>query len=188
MQDLRIRRTYKLLTESLLKLMKKKPFEKITVKDICEDALVHRTTFYTHFQDKYDLLHYCMSEFTKSFDTNDLTTNSFDGYRSYCITVAEGVLSEIERNSELFISLLRKNKEESVVTNFQDTLAQKISEKLLKCQESGMELSQPIPLISNFFAGACMSSVAWWLENGMPISSDALIGYLEIMITEKSFG
>ncbi|MBO4888080.1 MAG: TetR/AcrR family transcriptional regulator C-terminal domain-containing protein [Firmicutes bacterium] len=37
-------------------LLETEPFEKITVKALCERAGLHRTTFYTHFQDTQGLL------------------------------------------------------------------------------------------------------------------------------------
>lgn len=33
-----------------------RPFEEITVREICERAMVHRSTFYMHYEDKYALL------------------------------------------------------------------------------------------------------------------------------------
>src|ERR1051326_8145510 len=54
--DLRVRRTHKLLWQALLAELAERPFEEITVSAICERAMVHRTTFYKHYQDKYDLL------------------------------------------------------------------------------------------------------------------------------------
>lgn len=36
--------------------MKSKPFEQIKVSDICNEALINRSTFYDHYADKYDLL------------------------------------------------------------------------------------------------------------------------------------
>lgn len=44
------------LCESLRETMLKKPFEKITIKNICDEAGVIRATFYNHFDDKYDCL------------------------------------------------------------------------------------------------------------------------------------
>src|SRR5215472_1916718 len=54
--DLRIRRTHKLLWEALMALLATRAFEDITVTNICDRAMVHRTTFYKHYEDKYALL------------------------------------------------------------------------------------------------------------------------------------
>src|SRR6516225_9814035 len=54
--DLRVRRTHKLLWEALMAELSERTFEEITVSDICERAMVHRTTFYKHYEDKYALL------------------------------------------------------------------------------------------------------------------------------------
>ena len=40
------------------KLMRRKPFEKISVSDICEDCGINRKSFYYHFRDKYDLVNW----------------------------------------------------------------------------------------------------------------------------------
>lgn len=55
-EDLRIRRTKTFLMQALIRLMEKQSFEQISVIDICNEALVHRATFYKHYKDKYDLL------------------------------------------------------------------------------------------------------------------------------------
>src|SRR5690606_35602965 len=41
-------------------------FESITVTNICERAMVHRTTFYKHYEDKYGLLYHGMHDELKS--------------------------------------------------------------------------------------------------------------------------
>src|SRR5215471_19824778 len=56
LEDLRVRRTHKLLWEALMAELSQRPFEEITVKEICERAMVHRSTFYKHYEDKYALL------------------------------------------------------------------------------------------------------------------------------------
>ncbi|MBC6315776.1 TetR/AcrR family transcriptional regulator [Listeria grandensis] len=60
--DLRVQKTKKALYETLLKMLEKEELSSITVNDICKEALVHRTTFYKHFYDKYDLLMYVLHE------------------------------------------------------------------------------------------------------------------------------
>ena len=54
--DLRIVKTNKALYEALLLLMKEKTFEEIKISDLCQKALINRSTFYAHYNDKYELL------------------------------------------------------------------------------------------------------------------------------------
>lgn len=54
--DPRIRRTRKLIMDSFIELSARRDFKDITIKDITEEAMINRATFYYHFEDKYDLL------------------------------------------------------------------------------------------------------------------------------------
>ena len=54
--DLRISRTHKMIKEAFFELMDSIGFEKITVQGLTKKAMISRTTFYLHYQDKYDLL------------------------------------------------------------------------------------------------------------------------------------
>ncbi|MGN1277577.1 MAG: TetR family transcriptional regulator, partial [Floccifex sp.] len=55
-------RTEKLIMNSFLSLLEKKPYNKITVKDIVEDCQVNRNTFYYHFHDIPDVLEKYLKE------------------------------------------------------------------------------------------------------------------------------
>lgn len=55
-------RTKRALAESLKKLMRTKPFSKITVTEIVNDCGVNRKTFYYHFEDIYALLRWIFEE------------------------------------------------------------------------------------------------------------------------------
>ncbi len=83
--DLRIKRTHKMLREALISLTLEKEFDAITVKDISERAMINRTTFYLHYEDKHDLLLRCMNEV-------------FDGLESLSepppLEIKEGVVNE----------------------------------------------------------------------------------------------
>ena len=49
------------LAESLKELAATKPIEKITIKEITDKAGVIRPTFYNHFQDKYLILYWIIT-------------------------------------------------------------------------------------------------------------------------------
>ena len=66
---------------ALISLLKKKPFEYITVSEICEAAGVNRSTFYLHYETVGDLLYeaarYLIDDFLSYF-SNDVKSISFN--------------------------------------------------------------------------------------------------------------
>jgi AcrR family transcriptional regulator len=52
----RAQMTRLLLRTALIELMQEKPFNEITIKEICEQADLNRTTFYLHYTDQFALL------------------------------------------------------------------------------------------------------------------------------------
>ena len=55
-EDRRVRRTRRLLKESLLELMREKNFSQITARDVTDNADMNRSTFYLHYPDTTALL------------------------------------------------------------------------------------------------------------------------------------
>lgn len=53
--DLRIKRTRQSIINAFVELRKSKPLEKITVTELANLALINKATFYSHYQDIYDL-------------------------------------------------------------------------------------------------------------------------------------
>ena len=53
--DLRTKKTRQSIFNAFLELRARCPLEKITVKELCAKAVIHKSTFYAHYQDLYDL-------------------------------------------------------------------------------------------------------------------------------------
>ena len=70
------------MNKALLSLLEEKPFEYITVSEVCKEAAVSRSTFYLHYQNTTDLLSETMKQLIDGFlsyfpvDT-DRITNKF---------------------------------------------------------------------------------------------------------------
>lgn len=54
--DRRVRKTRKLLKECLIRLLKEKRVQDITVRELTDMADLNRGTFYLHYKDVFDLL------------------------------------------------------------------------------------------------------------------------------------
>lgn len=81
MEDLRVIKTKNLIKGAFIDLVEEKGFDRVTVKDICNKALINRNTFYLHYYDKVDLLNkianevFMEQENNISFSTNILNIN-----------------------------------------------------------------------------------------------------------------
>lgn len=102
-KDLRIIKTRKALYQAFLKLMKSKPFEQIKVSDICNEALVNRSTFYDHYTDKYDLLEEYINSLKDTL-TNEITKedNIEKNTKKYYIEIIKLLLYHIEKEKDTY--------------------------------------------------------------------------------------
>lgn len=64
--DLRTQKTQKSIADAFYRLRAHKPLEKITVRELCREAPVNRSTFYAHYKDVYDLSEQLENELVRS--------------------------------------------------------------------------------------------------------------------------
>ena len=60
--DLRIEKTRQSIINAFIALRSGKPLEKITVKELCEKAMINKSTFYFHYADIYELSDFLETE------------------------------------------------------------------------------------------------------------------------------
>lgn len=66
-EDVRIYKTKKNISEALIILLNEKDFNQITIKDICSRSLISKSTFYSHYVDKYDLMEKIVNKYAVFF-------------------------------------------------------------------------------------------------------------------------
>ena len=76
--DGRFKRSEKRIQEALLRLILKKEFALINVKEICEEAKINRNTFYLHHKSKEDLVDSMIDDVNVFFSSS--TDNRGRGY------------------------------------------------------------------------------------------------------------
>lgn len=156
-EDLRIQRTHRLLLSALVDLLSEKSFSDLRVKDICERAGVHRSTFYTHFEDKSHLLLFGIQELM-----DDLIHSGDDrSYPAFLHSVYR-ILKYFQRNQQEYTRLLLDPKDALVQRLFHDEFS-----RALKSYLRDLHPTMPareIDIISQFFAGGFLSLVTQWLS------------------------
>jgi AcrR family transcriptional regulator len=186
--DRRIQRTRLSLRSALLELLKKKNYDDISIEEITERANVGRATFYLHYKDKEDLLLEEFSEmsnervetllkipFSAWLPTNDQVEN--ESHKIASLQPLLMVFQHIKDHSELYYILLKSSKSsrtferirkistEAIVTFMQTKLATDPIPMLFKV---------PIEFFAAYFSGALLSTVDWWLEEGMHFTPEEM--------------
>lgn len=183
-EDLRVRRTYKLLSQALMSLLLEKSFEEIFVTDICERAMVHRTTFYKHFEDKYHLLDFCVQELIRNFEGDEYKPNPGGNMKDYHMSLIRKSLEYLSKNRDLLLTGILRAGNNSAFPMLHRFVNRLIEKKLLENEKAGYHHTIPCPIIAEFYSGALLSAAVWWLENGTAISIDDMVHYISKMIHE----
>jgi len=106
-ENQRIMLTKQLLQTALLKLLKKVPLHAISIRELCNEAGINRTTFYNHYGSQYDLLDDISQRFLNSVVVR-LGSADFSDRESVHQRVAM-VLEYFAENRELSILLMNNN-------------------------------------------------------------------------------
>lgn len=109
-KDIRVQKTKKNIEDAFLYLIKEKSFTEITIKDICDNAMISRSTFYSHYKDKYDLLEYFFEKLISNFTA--VGSNYFcDKSMTLKIEKASELLNYVYENADIFKTFLELNEQ-----------------------------------------------------------------------------
>ena len=182
--DLRIVKTKKILFNSLLNLMKIKNFEKIKISDICEESLINRSTFYAHYDDKYELLIDLFEErklsLLKVFEGNENKAFS----KEYLMELLSILIDHIEENKEIYSAILANNRNGILIDFLIDAIEKDVSERLKGNSE--IKISDlPLDIIVKFYAGGLINIGIDCITRTKKYSKKELLLYIDKLIPDK---
>lgn len=181
--DLRIVRTYKLLTEAFLQLLGEKHLEDITIGELCERAMIRRTTFYKHFADKFEFLRFFIWQIQESFSEAYKKIHENDqGLVSFYTDIIRYILDFIKEYEQIVHMVSESNMLYIIIDIFSEHITTKIIEEInTKINDGTKSPAQP-EIIASFFAGAIMQTIKWWFMHKKQPSEDKLIRDIENIV------
>ena len=153
-------RTEAHLREVLLDLLKQKPLEKITVREICELAQINRSTFYAHYEDIYDMARKSELEMAKGLGEHFRTTVDADNFLS--LQVAERFFDYVQENREFYRYYLGHLDQNLIETGF-DYIRKSFVTPY--SQRFGLLSEKWIVYYSDVFLYGLVAVIRRWLEN-----------------------
>lgn len=187
-EDMRQRRSKQHLTDALLQLMEERPYGEITVVDICQRAMVHRTTFYAHFEDKNDLFEYVLRRMMDRFSVERAQTERERGLRESIREEFRKVLEFFHTHQQLrMVGISMSSPGSPELRIMEEAVAEVLERFILEKGNPALRGRSPnaARVWGHFYAGAIMSTVNWWLENDMPVSEEEMVTLLEKILPER---
>lgn len=197
MSDLRVIRTKEAIREALIELIEEKGFEGITVKDITTRAKINRGTFYSHYQDKYDLISKCEEEML-----NDITEMIIKNVPN--ITVGTGPLETLDtkvtpftilvsffeylnQNRQLMKAILGPKGDLSFQTKLKEFMRKNLFESNKNPLIKQNKLKVPSEYFVSYVASAYIGVIQQWLNNDRDESPEEMARILSMMTIKGPF-
>lgn len=161
--DARVRRTRDALGDALIELMQEKPFDTITVQDVLDRAHVSRSTFYSHYNDKDDLL---MSDAEEFFESISMAL-SVHGDKSDRVFPVQEFFVHLSDVQPFYKALVKSGKFQENMELARGHFARGIERRLSELPRGKSIPPKQLPAIAFTHAGALLSLLTWWLDRGM---------------------
>ncbi len=184
-EDLRIVKTRNLIYQTLLELMKEKTFEEIKVSDICSKAMINRSTFYAHYEDKYELLVDFLSNLKEEF-VSELNKGNKENFsiREYYIRLISLFLDHIDSKRDVYTAIMVNNRSSIMM----DILLSVVNDDILnRFKKTDINLKVPTEVISKFYLGGVINIGMEWLSNSSKYTKEEIIDYLEMLIPDIDY-
>lgn len=182
-EDLRVVRTKKMLCEALTSLLETTSYEKINVIDICEKAMVHRATFYNHFNDKEMLLDYMLYGFEEElFNSaiNSAVINSSKDEKELYLNIISKFIDFATLNKKRLYLIFKHSKDK--ITSLITSTFKKCISFIISKNKFRTEYLLPINVLVTFFTGGITAIGIDWLESTNPPSKEEMLNYFEVII------
>ena len=183
-EDIRIIKTKKALSKSLCQLLITVPYSQISIVEICNNADVHRATFYNYYKSKDDLFVNCVKQVNQNFIDKFYELNRRD-FSSRSELLNYIIDSFIERSHEL-LQYIKKvvaiQKEEKIYYILNKSIYECLYQVLSLVPSQGANVSKDF--VAKFYAGALTSISFWYIENDN-ISKEEFTKYVHHYLSNK---
>jgi AcrR family transcriptional regulator len=165
-EDRRIQKTQKLLTGALDSLIREKPYEAISVREILERANVGRSTFYLHFQDKDALLASCIHDMLRAVQSEP-PSSSAKGPKEI-LSFSLPIFEHLYRHRQMGEGRMGAKGRAVIHEHLRGVLVESITENVKTASQRRRKGAGRIPadLLVAHIASTFILVLNWWIESG----------------------
>lgn len=161
--DRRVRKTKKLMTDALAKLLSEKPLKNITVREIADEADINRGTFYLHYKDVFDMVDKIQDEIFDKFNTIITEYMPTNGSETLFLFL-EKLFELLAENASLARVLVGHNGDAAFINKLKNVVRDKI---LAGIPFASSEKKAEFDFLYSFISSGCTGLCHEWLESDM---------------------
>lgn len=166
-------------SNALKELLKERPFEKISVSNICEKCHRNRKSFYYHFQDKHDLVNWIFdTEFLQLSQAHSLDTGLFSCGFDECWHTMEVICHYFYQNRAFYRRVFQVNGQNSFVSHFQSVIRPLLQLRM----ETLLGPEDVPPIVYDFAVDSATCAIARWLLTNDCISAEEFLISLKKLV------
>ena len=154
--DRRVQRTRRTLREALVALTLERGWDDTSVQDVCDRADVGRSTFYTHFADKEELLLSGFDDLRQELRGHQVAAAPDRRVLGF----ARVLIEHAHANLRLFRAVIGKRSGLAVQRHFRQVVIDLVREDLAGHAPPGPRREAAV----HYLAGAFFDVVIWWLD------------------------
>lgn len=183
--DLRIVKTKKNIYSTFEELMKSSSFEEIKVSDICSKAMINRSNFYAHYEDKYELLEEYINSLKNMLASELEKNNNIKNSKEYYLEMIRLLLGHVEEKKETYASIMINNKNSITMDILYDVINKDVVNQI---KEMSVDKNPKIPeaFVSKFYLGAVISICTEWIS-GSKYSKEEILEFFNTLIPDNLY-
>lgn len=164
--DRRALKTRHAIHEALYSLMQEKKYSKITIQNIIDRANVGRSTFYSHYTTKDELLLSSVEHILEMLNQYIESYGETNDDKSRLIPVVE-LFEHIKENNKIIKGLMKSEGAGMFFENVQSYWNTKIEEFLKLKLPPDKEPKVPVAILASHISSTFTSLLIWWLNSKM---------------------
>lgn len=173
-------RTKCMIAKGTKTLLETISFGEISVGTICKHCQISRNTFYYHFKDKFDVIHWIFyTEITPILEESFSMNHWEEGLLSLC--------HYMQQNKKFYVNILRFHGQNSFIECLMEFYENLAKNMLMHTNADGNFTKRELKWISRFYAYGLTGGILDWAKSDMEQDPTPMVRMIAHLFSEELF-
>lgn len=183
--DLRIEKTYLSLYNAFTSLLEEKRFEDFTLNELCDRAMIRRTTFYKHFADKHEYFLFYLKETCAGIREQFPPDNENHTSREYLVFMCRQLIRFLDRHEKIVENFMSSSMFPMLLDGLTEQITGDIYEVLRTSGAAEHLTNAQTEDLAAFYSGGIVNVLRLSLRRGRKLDEDAFAASADALLSRN---